>query len=116
MTAKTKTTKTTKAPLTYPVAVSRDDANRDFKRRMGHLDNDSSDSDITRFLRTMDAIYAVKGDGFTVTDVCRFSERWAIDTRKVLELWTDYLASMKASKKLVEVSTCLDEKMYAAVR
>jgi hypothetical protein len=102
--------------VTYPVAVTRDDAHREFKRSLNYIDNPSTDDPTAAFLRTMDAVYELYPEGWTVTEILRLSEKWAIDSRKVLELWSSYRVKMLALSKIVEVATCLDEKMFTAVR
>lgn len=115
MTKRTKKTAQT-ARITYPVVVTREDAKREFKHRMRHQYNSEGDTDMARFLRAMDVTLELYPDGFTVTNICRLAEPWALDARKVIELWEHYRTTMIALNKLTEVFSVLDEQMFAAVR
>lgn len=108
--------KPVKSNLTYPVVVSREDATKEFTKRIGYQHNASQDSDVSTFLRTMNAAHELYPDGFSLTQVCRLAEPWALERGKVLELWEHYRTIMISMGKLAEVSTCLDEQMFAAVR
>jgi len=116
MSKRTTKTELSTGKVTCAPAITKEDAKKEFQRRMKHKEDASCHSELSRFLRVMDAVLEMKGDGFTVKDVFYFSQPWLLQPKTVLELWEHWRTTMIALNKLQAVESCMDDQMFAAVR